>query len=100
MLDDEGKVIPRAIWREESDDYAGEVFRRGRHRVIICPQGLQWIVQRQRCSKAGHRRWRSLHYCTTRAALVRLWHGEEPGCGPIPALDNLPARAVLMNRGR
>ncbi|MDO5631636.1 MAG: hypothetical protein Q4G22_07340 [Paracoccus sp. (in: a-proteobacteria)] len=99
MSDGDQASAPRGNWREESDDYAGEIFRRGAHRVITCPRGLQWIVQQRRC-KAGHARWRSLHYCTTRAALVRLWRGAEPGCGPVQALDDLPPRAALMSRGR
>ena len=57
--------------RETSDLYHGELFRQGHYRVILCKDGIQWIIQRQ--DKAAGARWRSLSYCTARESLIRLW---------------------------
>ena len=57
--------------RETSDTYRGELFRKGRHRVIICKDGIQWIFQRQKKGAGG--RWIAFSYCTTRESLKRVW---------------------------
>lgn len=56
---------------ETQDGYRGEVFRHGRFRVIVCKDGIQWILPRKK-GGAG-RRWQALGYFTTRVALSRLW---------------------------
>ncbi len=43
---------PRSSHRERDDNYRGELYRLGRWRVIICADGLQFIVQK-RVSGAG-----------------------------------------------
>ncbi len=53
--------------RETEDDYSGEIFRRGDYRVILCRDGIQWIVQRRR--KGAAARWLALGY----APPVRRW---------------------------
>lgn len=59
--------------RETSDVYQGELFRRGRYRVVVCRDGLQWLFQRQRFEfTAGGTAWDTLGYCVTRKALMRL----------------------------
>ncbi|MGJ8583878.1 MAG: hypothetical protein ACSHXD_07305 [Marinosulfonomonas sp.] len=57
--------------RETGDNYAGELFRYGDYRVVLCRDGIQWIIQRHR--KGAAARWKAFGYCTTRAALARLW---------------------------
>ena len=65
---------------ECADTYAGEVFRKGRLRVVICKQNLQWIVQRQK--EGAGARWKALGYCRTREGLVRVWATSEGVCAP------------------
>lgn len=63
--------------RESAENYRGEVYRLGGWRVAVCKDGIQWLLQVHR--RDGTRptgRWRSRHYITTRAALIRLWRGE------------------------
>ena len=57
--------------RETSDRYLGEIHRQGQYRVILCKDGIQWIIQRQKRGAAA--RWQALGYCTSREALLRLW---------------------------
>lgn len=72
--------------RETDDNYRGEVFRRGDHRVVLCRDGIQWIIQRRR--KGAGERWKALGYCTTRKALIRLWTSYERAL--CDELTNLP----------
>ncbi len=64
---------------ESADAYVRVIARHGRHRVILCRDGIQWIIQRRKSGVTG--RWKALSYCTTRAALIRLWPTSE---GPVP----------------
>ena len=60
-----------------------------RHRVIVCRQMFQWIIQVRRGERHGQPRWEGLHYLRTRSALIRLSHSI---CGRIdPA-----AMAILL----
>jgi len=63
---------PNSTRHETSDHYACVVMSLcPRHRVIVCKDNLQWIVQR--CKRVGAERpWRSLQYFRTREALMRL----------------------------
>ena len=66
--------------RESSDLYRAEICRQGRCRVILCKDGIQWILQRR--GKAAGARWRSVSYFTTRAALIKAWAGLCDGVPP------------------
>ena len=61
--------------RETADEYANVILRRGRYRVAVCRDGLQWLFQKcvtkEHCAGA---RWRTFGYCTTREALMRVQH--------------------------
>jgi hypothetical protein len=57
--------------RETSDRYLGEIHRQGQYRVILCKDGIQWIIQRQKSGPGAA--WRALSYRTSRDALLRLW---------------------------
>lgn len=75
--------------RERDDDYGNITAQLGPdNRVILCPEGLQWIVQRK-----GAGIWRSLHYCTSRAGVIRRVRGL-PGW---EALEALPDRAGTVS---
>lgn len=80
---------------ESHDTYAPQIVRAGLFRVILCRDGIQWIIQRQKSAAAG--RWRSLHYCQTRKALLRLWPtselpSEEIAAASLAVLGTPPER--------
>ena len=55
------------LTREADDAYEGVVtYLRPDLRVVVCRDGLQWIVQRL----AGGR-WRAFGYCLTKDGLIR-----------------------------
>jgi hypothetical protein len=54
-------------------------------RVIECPAGIQWIVQRK-----NGQRWIGMSFCCTREALLRCARQWVPGAHP--ALLALPER--------
>lgn len=57
--------------RETDDDYDEVVARLGpNHRVIVCADDIQWIVQ----DKSGVH-WRSQAFCTSRAGVLRRTKG-------------------------
>ncbi len=75
---------------ETSDSYHGEIVGRGSHRAIICRDGIQYILQERKKGDA-ERPWRSVGYCTTRKALIRLGADVEPRL--VPELEVLPDQA-------
>jgi hypothetical protein len=47
--------------RERDNNYADIVVQLApRYRVILCPLGLQWVIQKKECSHSGH--WRAEQY--------------------------------------
>lgn len=59
--------------RESSDAYHRVVVRLSqRWRVIVCRDGIQWIVQRRVAAGRRGGEWKGVHYCRTRDALIRL----------------------------
>jgi hypothetical protein len=81
---------PRNITREIEDDYAKVVFQQEKWRVIECKDAIQWIIQR--CGNLSHAkpRWKPISYCTTRKALIRVWHTQTGEHSVV--LDKLPER--------
>ena len=68
------KTSKRHDNRECSDTYSRIVFATDKHRVIVCKDTFQWIIQRRRPAKQpAERAWGALGYCVTRKALLRLW---------------------------
>ena len=58
---------------EESDNYPNVVARLGGDwRVIVCRDGIQWIVQRRTGKRHGRARWEARSYCRSREGLIRL----------------------------
>lgn len=83
--------------RESADDYPNIVARLNNDwRVIVCRDGIQWILQRRNSAKTiAKPDWRGVSYCRARDALIRCvaekiseqitFEGKE-------ALFDLPAR--------
>ena len=75
--------------RERDDGYKGVVAQlTTRWRVIVCKDGMQWILQRKEASHGGP--WRGVSYHTNRDGLLRA-------CGSLEALHSsgLEALAAL-----
>jgi hypothetical protein len=69
------RTTPRAAanHHETSDDYPGIVAQLcPRHRVIICKDAIQWILQRRDAQRAGRPRWTGVGYFRTRSALIAV----------------------------
>ena len=73
--------------REGSDTYHAEIFRKGRYRVILCKNAIQWIIQRR--DRLAGTRWRGLSYCICRDSLISVWH-EDMGLNVPPEMLALP----------
>lgn len=59
--------------RERDDNYRGLIAQLGTDwRVIVCREGIQWIMQRRDGARAGRARWRGVGYFTTQEALLRV----------------------------
>jgi len=73
--------------RERDNNYADIVVQlTPRYRVILCPQGLQWIIQEKECSRRAD--WRAEQYLTSRDGLIEA-------CGKRGLLSNPNSEAVL-----
>ena len=93
----EGRRAPRPDHLKESrDGYADVICRSGVWRVILCRDGLQWIIQRGGGSDRDDG-WAGRNYCTTRAALVRDWRNRTD-MEPPPELLALPDRVPPVLR--
>lgn len=73
--------------RERDNGYAYVIVQLApRYRVILCPQGLQWIIQKKECSHEGP--WRAKEYNTSRESLMKA-------CGKLGFLSDPNVEAVL-----
>ena len=73
--------------RERDENYAYIVVKLApRYRVILCTQGLCWIIQKKECSRSGQ--WRAKQYLTSRDGLIKA-------CGKLGLLSDANAEAVL-----
>lgn len=75
---------------ESADHYRDVIFTGERFRVIVCRDGIQWIVQRRGPKTMAGARWRSHSYVTTRNALASVWQGHVGS--ELPCLHTLPLR--------
>jgi hypothetical protein len=84
--------------RESSDTYFAEIVRDGPYRVILCRDGIQWIIQRRTTASgnASGDRWVAEHYLTTRSALARLWQAKDGVVSPL--LLALPERIQVKRK--
>lgn len=78
--------------RESAENYAIIIFVSANYRVIVCRDGIQWIIQNRRGKSGAGARWRSISYCTTRKALIREWHAKTGDYHGAVALGKLPER--------
>jgi hypothetical protein len=83
-------VIETPSHRERDDGYKGVVAQLApRWRVIICKDGIQWIIQQKESSHGGP--WRGVSYHTNRDGLLRACGSlEAASCGALEALAALP----------
>jgi hypothetical protein len=83
--------------RETSDNYCREIFRHGNHRIILCKDGIQWIIQRHKVSKSTRagQRWKAIAYPCTKNTLTRLWASNTGDLCP-DTLGGLPEYANRM----
>ena len=66
--------------KERDDNYNSVIVQLApRWRVILCKDGMQWIVQQKEASHGGP--WRGMSYYTNRDGLLRA-------CGRVGALNN------------
>jgi len=73
--------------RERDDHYSRIVAQPGpRWRIILCRDGLQWIIQKKEASHAGP--WRAEGYYTYRESLIKA-------CGTLGLLSDAGTEAVL-----
>ena len=80
-------MVIEATAIESSDLYAKVTVQSSdRWRVILCSQGLQWIIQKKESSHAGP--WRAEKYVTSRSALIKA-------CGTLGLLSDPATEAVL-----
>lgn len=81
--------------RESDDSYTGVVVTlNDKWRVIVCRDGIQWILQRQRGERRGQPRFDGRSYCRTRDALIRVCreHAGEIHAVALTILHALPER--------
>ena len=76
--------------RERDDGYKGVIAQLApRWRVIVCKDGIQWILQRKEASHGGP--WRGVSYHTNRDGLLRACGSLEVASrGALEALKALP----------
>ena len=67
-----------------------------RWRVIICPDDIQWVLQRRAGERGGRARWASDSYFRTREALIAFCHARAGAVTPAASetLVSLPVRFV------
>ena len=57
--------------QESRDAYKLTLRRDGDHRIILCPDSLQWIIQsRIRAERPDGARWEAVYFCTSRAGFL------------------------------
>ena len=83
----QASMVIEAAAIESSDLYAKVIAQPSfRWRVILCAQGLQWIIQKKESSHAGP--WRAEKYLTSRSVLIKA-------CGTLGLLSDPATEAVL-----
>ena len=80
---------------ETAEGYLGVIARLDdRHRVIVCKDQVQWIIQVRRGERRGQPRWTGVRYAQTREALIAAGHAL---CSPLPG-DCLAKLSALPSR--
>jgi len=77
----------RCTRRERDDNYAHVIANPSpRWRIIMCRDGMQWIIQKKEASHEGP--WRAEGYYTRRESLIKA-------CGKLDLLLDANTEAVL-----
>jgi hypothetical protein len=79
----------------ESDAAYPNLQLNNRWRVIVCRDGIQWVLQyRNRAETVSRSDWRGRAYCRTREALIRCCRAYSGEIDPAAAaeLQTLPGR--------
>lgn len=79
---------------EWANDYARAILRSDKYRIVVCKDGIQWIIQKRAGRRHGQPRWEGLAYCRSRSVLKRVWTGLQADLGCHRSwhmLDELPA---------
>jgi hypothetical protein len=87
----------------ESDGACPAIQLNDRFRVIVCRDGIQWILQcRNRAEMVARSDWRGRSYCRTRHALTRCCDDYAGAIDPAAAiaLGALPDQIEGGARGR
>jgi len=85
--------------REASPNYARTIYTEDRHRVALCRDGIQFLLQRRVDKKRGTE-WKSLHYCTTNQTAARDWRrmlGLKPTDPVAAEITHLPINARIAS---
>lgn len=89
---------------ESANNYGRVVARlNDRWRVVECPHGLQWILQRTAGAESrATSRWQSRSFCGTREALLRCSREHAGIVDPAAAavLAGLPWSGIQLPEGR
>ncbi|MER9095906.1 hypothetical protein NKI34_33820 [Mesorhizobium sp. M0700] len=68
---------------EKSDTYYDVVFRiNERWRVIVCHEGVQWILQKRKGNLVGGPAWRAVKFCRSKVGLSRALKEEVGDVSP------------------
>ncbi|MEP1353372.1 MAG: hypothetical protein ABJX32_11365 [Tateyamaria sp.] len=59
--------------RERDDLYHSVIWQIDNWRVIVCRDGIQWIIQRRRFAGRRQIEWKGRSFNTTRDVLIRDW---------------------------
>ena len=91
--------------RERDDHYAKVIVQLGpRWRIIVCKDGIQWILQQRSVAPPNTGTWSGKSYSTTRSGLIAACSDRELLSDPSArqALDALPSdvRTFIAERSR
>lgn len=92
-------------YRERDDNYADVVIHlASRWRIIVCKDGIQWILQQRSVAPPNTGTWSGKSYSTTRSGLIAACSDRELLSDPSArqAIDALPSdvRAFIAERSR
>jgi hypothetical protein len=87
-------ALPAASHRESDDGYRAVVAHLNeRWRVIVCRDGMQWVLQYRASTKTARRvEWKGRSYCRTRECLLRdvRYHAGEIDAHAFAIVEALP----------
>ena len=91
--------------RERDDDYGDVIVHLApRSRIIVCKDGIQWILQQRSVAPPNTGTWSGKSYSTTRSGLIAACSDRELLSDPSArqALDALPSdvRTFIAERSR